>query len=177
MLRLNRILDRTAAQAVAADAVRLSLSFAERSKSRLVIQPEHGPAIAITLPRGSVLRDGTVLGGDAGEIAVVTAAPELLARVTSTDPLALMRAVYHLANRHVAIQLNAAELLIERDPVLERLLLALGLTVEAVEAPFEPESGAYFGHGAPHGHHTDVDQASASIGESLSIEAHRARNP
>ncbi len=171
MLRFNRILDPSTAQSIA-DAPSLALSFAERSKSRLVLQPPHGPTIAITLPRGIVLRDGAVLGGDDGEILRINAAPEQLLRITSSDALTLLRGVYHLANRHVAMQLSATELRIERDPVLERLALALGLSVSAIEAPFEPESGAYVGHGG-HGHHAaDIDQESATLGERLSIEAH-----
>jgi urease accessory protein len=68
--------------------------------------------------------------------------------------------------------------LIERDAVLERMLVGLGAHVEHVEAPFDPEAGAYDGHGQAHGpaHGEDIDTVSATLGEQLSIAAHRARS-
>jgi urease accessory protein len=162
-----------------AAAVRgLALPWDDRVRSRHVVMPVDGPAIAIDLPRGSVLRDGTVLATDDGELLRIAAAPQPLARITAPTPLALLRAAYHLANRHVAAQLGADALLIERDPVLERMLVALGARVEHVVAPFEPEAGAYGAHGHGdahgHGHHADdFDEVSATVGEQLSIAAHR----
>jgi len=161
-------------------AVRLSLVHDERVKSRLASMLPGGTAVAILLPRGTVLRDGSVLTGDSGALAIIEAAPQPLARVTAGEPLELLRAVYHLANRHVSVQLGIDHVLIERDPVLERMLVALGATVEHVELPFEPETGAYAadGHGLGHGHGShrdDVDPVSATVGEQLSIAAHQAR--
>jgi urease accessory protein len=100
--------------------------------------------------------------------------------VTAGSPLALMRAVYHLANRHVAAQLAADHVLIERDPVLASMLVGLGAQVELVEAPFAPESGAYagghgHGHGHGHAHCDEIDEVSATVGEQLSIAAHARR--
>ena len=128
------------------------------------------------------LADGCVLCSDDGVVAIVEAALQPLARVTADSPLALMRAVYHLANRHVAAQLAADHVLIERDPVLESMLRGLGAQVDAVEAPFAPESGAYAGghshaqgHGHGHGHCDEIDDISATVGEQLSIAAHARR--
>jgi urease accessory protein len=131
--------------------------------------------------RGTILRDGSMLVGDNGALAIVDAAPQPLARITADDPLRLTRAVYHLANRHVPVQLEADHVLIERDPVLERMLVSLGACVAHVELPFEPEGGAYaadeHGHGHNHGSHRDeVDDISATMGEQLSIAAHQARD-
>jgi urease accessory protein len=153
-------------------ALKLPLTHAERVKSRLAVMRPEG-AIAIVLPerRRAALREGTVLAGDDGTLAIVVAAPEPLARVTAPPPL-LMRAVYHLANRHVPVQLAAVYLLIERDPVLERMLAALGAGIEHVEQPFDPEPGAYEGHSHGHDVHAEADPVSATIGEQLSIAAH-----
>lgn len=156
----------------------LALPWDDRVKSRHVVLPPDGPAIAIALPRGTVLRDGTVLATDDGELLRITAAPEPLTRVTATTPLVLLRAAYHLANRHIAAQLAADSLLIERDPVLERMLVQLGAHVAHVVEPFEPEAGAYGAHGhgdaSGHGHHAgDFDEVSATVGEQLSIAAHQ----
>jgi urease accessory protein len=169
----NKPLD--AAQRARAHVVRLS--YDERVKSRFAAMTEDGIALAVLLPRGSVLRDGTVLAAADGTFVIVQAAPQALARVRAATPLQLLRSVYHLANRHVPAQLAADHVLIERDPVLERMLASLGATVEHVEQPFDPEAGAYDGHQHAHGHgHRDeVDDVSANVGEQLSIEAHRAR--
>ena len=159
-----------------ARAVRLRLTHTERAKARLAAMLPDGTAVAIVLPdrqRGSTLRDGTVLTGDAGVLAIVDAVPEPVTRVNAATPL-LLRAVYHLANRHVPTQLAADHLLIERNPVLEHMLVTLGAGIEHVELPFDPEPGAYDGHAhaGGHRHASETDAASASIGEQLSISAH-----
>jgi urease accessory protein len=130
--------------------------------------------------RGSVLRDGTVLAGGDGAFAIIEAAPQPVARVTAGTLLALLRATYHLANRHVPAQLASDAVLIERDPVLEAMLRGLGAHLEHLEAPFDPEGGAYSGdHLHAHAHRKEVDEVSATVGEQLSIAAHQtpARGP
>lgn len=155
----------------------LRLAYAQRVRSRLAALCEDGAAAAVTLPRGTVMRDGMLLATDDGGLARVQAAHEPLARISAETPVVLLRAVYHLANRHVPVQIASDHALIERDPVLERMLDALGVRIAHVEAPFDPEGGAYNGH-AQHGHaHQDEDErdeVSTTIGEQLSIEAHRA---
>jgi urease accessory protein len=155
-------------------ALRLKLTHDERARSRLAAMLPDGSAVALRLPHGTLLRDGAVLAAEDGALLVVAAAVQPLARISAESPLALLRAVYHLANRHVPAQLTADAVLIERDAVLERMLAALGARVEHIEAPFEPEAGAYHAHGA-HSHGIDAEDAAAgSIGEALSIAAHRA---
>jgi urease accessory protein len=105
----------------------------------------------LQLPRGAALAAGEWLAPEAGELRVrVEAAPERLLAVRSTEPLALMRAAYHLGNRHVALQLLPGELRLGEDPVLAHLLRRQGLEVESLTAAFEPEAGAY-ADGHPHG--------------------------
>lgn len=159
----------------------LRLAYAQRVRSRLAALCEDGAAAAVTLPRGTVMRDGMLLATDDGGLARVQAAHEPLARITAETPVVLLRAVYHLANRHVPVQIASDHALIERDPVLERMLDALGMRIAHVEAPFDPEGGAYQGQNGDshshdgHVHHDDErDEVSATIGEQLSIEAHRA---
>jgi urease accessory protein len=178
MLRLTRLLDEPVSTPEAERAVMLRLAYGERVKSRLATMSVDGQAVAILLPRGSVLRDGALLAGDDGALARVEAAPEPVTRVTAGDPLALLRAVYHLANRHVPAQLAIDHALIERDPVLEAMLRGLGVHIEHIDAPFDPEGGAYHGehHHGP-SHRDEVDTASATIGEQLSIAAHAGRRP
>lgn len=179
MLRLTTFATEPLSAAAAATTPRLRLTYQERVRSRLAAVLPSGEAVAILLPRGSVLRDGAVLAGNAGERLIIEAMAEPLARVTAPTPQTLLRAVYHLANRHVPAQLGADHAVIERDPVLEPMLVGLGAQVEHIEAPFDPEAGAYEGqrhfHGQGRGHSDEVDETSATIGEQLSIAAHRAR--
>lgn len=177
MLRFDRIHTQLLNAAQKAHAVRLRLAYDERVKSRLATMTADGVGVAITLPRGTVLRDGAVLSGSDDVFAIVEAAPEPVAKVTAHSPLSLMRAIYHLANRHVAAQLELDHVLIERDPVLERMLAALGAQVEHRELAFNPEPGAYDGHAHAHrpSNHEEVDQTSETLGERLSIEAHLSR--
>jgi urease accessory protein len=172
MLRFTRVVD-AAAGPPPAGAPRLRLTWDERVRSRLATMTYDGTAVAITLPRGTVLRDGAVLAGDDGAVAVVEAAPQPLARITAAEPLLLLRAVYHIANRHVPAHIEADVVLIEHDPVLERMAASLGARVEHVVQPFEPEAGAY--HEGGHVHGVEPEDPARSIGEELSIAAHRNR--
>lgn len=182
MIRLTRRLDRPLATEERTRAVRLRLAYDERVKTRLATMSVDGQAVAILLAdakRGSVLRDGDVLAGDGDALAIVEAAPQPVARITADTPLALLRATYHLANRHVPAQLETDAVLIERDPVLESMLRGLGAHVEHIDAPFDPEGGAYDGGHHHHGpsHREPVDEVSATVGEQLSIAAHTRRSP
>jgi urease accessory protein len=179
MIRFTRVAGEPADAAARAAAIRLRLGWDERTRSRYAGMLDTGEAVAWVLPRGTVLRDGAWLGSEDGRHARIEAAAQPLLRVTAPTPLALLRAVYHLANRHVAAQILDGELRIEPDPVLAALLRQLGAAVEPIEAPFDPESGAYaHGHGARggHSHAGDApDETSATVGEQLSIAAHERR--
>jgi urease accessory protein len=170
MLRCNQILAPGAA--AAKPTHELQLGFDERAKSRLAAVCSDGTAIAIMLPRGSVMRDGALLAADDGSLVRVIAAEQPVVRVTAGTPVALLRAVYHLANRHVPARIAADHVLIEPDPVLEQMLVTLGARVEHLQLPFDPEPGAYVAHSHPA---PTPDDASATVGEQLSIEAHRDR--
>ncbi len=131
----------------------LLLRFDQRCRSRFtsVTTTQQRP-VNVLLPRGIVIRHGGLLTNTAGDCLEVLAADEKLLRVGATDPHALLRAAYHLGNRHVKLEIRPAYLQLECDPVLQEMLLRLGgLTVETVEAIFEPEVGAY-GGGHHHGH-------------------------
>jgi urease accessory protein len=139
--------------------VRLELPFQLRSKSRLRTALESGEEVGLFLERGSMLRGGELLLADDGRVVEVIAAPETVSMVESNDPWQLTRAAYHLGNRHISLQIGPGWLRYLHDHVLDELVRGLGLTVSVVDAPFEPEAGAY-GHGshammqAPgHGHH------------------------
>lgn len=125
----------------------LVLDYDHRVKSRLAARCTDGTEVAMILERGTVLRDGDLLAGDDGVLVRVEAAPQPLARVNASTAIDLLRAVYHLANRHVPAKIVNDAVLIERDPVLERMLVSLGAEVHHVNEAFDPEPGAYHGHG------------------------------
>jgi urease accessory protein len=131
----------------------LSLPFELRRRSRLRCRLEGGEDAALFLPRGTVLRDGELLKADNGWIVQVRAATETVSCARCSNPLLLARASYHLGNRHVAVQVGERCLLYLHDHVLDEMVRSLGLTVTVESLPFEPESGAYGGHG----HATDDD--------------------
>ncbi|BEU22339.1 urease accessory protein UreE [Paraburkholderia sp. 22B1P] len=129
----------------------LTLTFDVRCKSRLAATLDSGEEVALLLPRGTVLRDGDVLVADDGGLVRVVAAPESVLYVRAKDVLTLTRAAYHLGNRHTPVEVGADYLKLEYDPVLADMLKRLGASVDQVEMPFQPETGAY-GGGHRHGH-------------------------
>jgi urease accessory protein len=135
----------------------LTLPFELRQKSRLRAKTDSGEEIALILPRGRVLRGGDRVTATDGREVEIVAAPEKLLHIESTD---LARVAYHLGNRHVPLQVGEGFLRIAEDHVLEEMARKLGARVSHVEAPFEPEAGAYghqhdeMGHGGRiHDHH------------------------
>lgn len=133
---------------------RLVLRFDTRCKSRLQAKLDGGEICGLFLPRGTVLRGGDRLLGSDGRVVEVVAAAEALMEAVSDDPLLIAKAAYHLGNRHVAIELQSGRLRFQADHVLGEMVAGLGLLVVAVEAAFEPESGAYGAHGG-HAHSAD----------------------
>jgi urease accessory protein len=136
----------------AAVYAQLRLPFELRQKSRLRATLVSGEEVALMLPRGEILRGGDKVCAPDGRIVEIVAAPEKLLHVVCGTPTELACAAYHLGNRHVAVQVGDGFLRLSEDHVLEEMLRGLGATVTAIEAPFEPEAGAY---GGGHHHHAD----------------------
>jgi urease accessory protein len=134
---------------------KLVLPFDQRQKSRIRVMLDSGEEAAVHVERGLVLRGGDRLRASDGRIVLVVAAKEPLTLITATEPRNLMRAAYHLGNRHIALQIGLGWILMEQDHVLEHMLEGLGVQVRHEMAPFEPEAGAYAG--GNHHHHRDHD--------------------
>jgi len=125
----------------------LSLTAQERTRTRRVYQSDTGEKLYLQLPRGTVLQDRDILTTEDQKIFLeVIAKPEPIVRIKASAQLTLMRAIYHLANRHVPLEITLDYLAIESDPVLEHLLKQMGLELEYQEVPFFPEQGAYPQH-------------------------------
>ena len=161
MLTINKLIPR--GQGLAAVLLKrapsVELDWDTRSKSRFDATDSSGRHLGVFLPRGSVVRGGDVLVAEDGSLVRVLAAPQPVLRITPCaqhgSAFDLLRAAYHLGNRHVQIELRPEHLQIEPDHVLAEMLRHMHLIVTETQAPFEPESGAYAaeaGHGHGHAH-------------------------
>jgi urease accessory protein len=143
----------------------VELDWDVRQKSRFDCTDSGGRQLGVFLQRGMVVRGGDVLVAEDGSLVRVVAAGQPVLRITHCaahgSPYDLIRAAYHLGNRHVPIELKPDHLKIEPDHVLAEMLQAMHLIVNSVTESFEPENGAYSSHGGhSHGHgHGDHDHA------------------
>ncbi|EHN63269.1 Urease accessory protein UreE [Comamonas testosteroni] len=138
-------------------AASVELDWDVRQKSRFAATDSLGRELAVFLPRGQAVRGGDVLVAEDGSLIRVLAAPQKVLHITACaehgTPFDLMRAAYHLGNRHVPIELQPDHLKIEPDHVLADMLRSMHMTVVEADLPFEPEGGAYGGHVTNDGHH------------------------
>ena len=128
----------------------LTLIYELRQKARLKTKSDSGEEVGLMLSRGEILRGGDYLQSDDGIIAKIIAAPEEVSVVSSEDKVLLTKAAYHLGNRHMALQIEDALLVYQKDHVLDEMITSLGLSVTHEMRPFEPESGAYNNHNHAH---------------------------
>jgi len=125
----------------------LKLPFESRQKSRLKTKLVSGEEVGLILPRGEILRGGDLVTASDGRVIEIVAEAEKVLHIETKD---LARVAYHLGNRHVPVQVGDGFLRISEDHVLEEMVQKLGAKVSHVEAPFEPEAGAYAGGGHQH---------------------------
>lgn len=133
----------------------LVASFEERQKSRYLTRTTCGKELGWFIERGYVIKENDVLKCSDGTLVLVKCADEAVSEVTTDDELTLLKAAYHLGNRHVPLQVEKTFLRYQEDYVLDDMLKGLGLDVQHKQASFNPESGAYSGsstHGHSHSH-------------------------
>jgi urease accessory protein len=126
---------------------RVVLDADERYRRRVALTAEGGLKFLLDLAEATALRDGDGLVLGDGSVVAVVGKPEPLVEIAAADAAALARLAWHLGNRHTEMQVVGDRLRIRRDRVLEGMLRGLGAGVTAIEAPFEPQRGAY-----DHGH-------------------------
>ncbi len=130
----------------AAVSFTLPMTADDRTRSRHQFETEGGEKLHLSLPRGTVLRDRDLLQSEDGSCLVqVSAKPEPVITARASTKLLLLRAAYHLGNRHVALEVAENYLRLSPDSVLQGMLEKMGLEVIAEIVPFQPETGAY-GH-------------------------------
>ena len=144
----------------------VELDWDIRQKSRFDVVDSNGRQLGIFLPRGTLIRGGDVLVAEDGSLIKVIARAQQVLAITIDQghgtPFDLIRAAYHLGNRHVPIELKPDHLKIEPDHVLAEMLRAMHLTVTEVETAFEPEGGAYSAQPHNHGNHSHMHEGSHS---------------
>lgn len=149
MLTVNKLVaqGRGLAPVLLKRAADVELDWDVRCKSRFDATDSAGRTLGVFLPRGAVVRGGDVLVAEDGSLIQVTAAPQPLLVVRHCpqhgSAFDLLRAAYHLGNRHVQLELQRDRLLLEPDHVLADMLRQMHLIVSEEQAPFEPEAGAY----------------------------------
>ena len=140
------------------------LDFDDRHRRRMAMTGTRGLEFLLDLEHATALRGGDALLLEDGRLVEVVAAAEPLLEIRGTDPQHLVRVAWHLGNRHLPTQITAKGLRIRRDHVIESMVKGLGARLIEIEAPFDPEGGAYSGEGHAHadeeahdhaGHHHD----------------------
>ena len=132
------------------------IDWDNRHRRRLTLTCESGRALLLDLPHATRLRDGDGLDTEAGVVRVC-ARPEALLEIHAHDAAALARIAWHLGNRHLPVQLMGERIRIRADHVIAAMIAGLGGHAHAVQAPFDPEAGAYAGAAQHHHHHHHDD--------------------
>ena len=133
------------------------LDFDDRHRRRMAMTGTRGLEFLLDLENAVALRGGDALVLEDGRLVEVVAAPEPLIEIRGADPQHLVRVAWHLGNRHLPTQIMPKGLRIRRDHVIEAMVKGLGARVIEIEAPFDPEGGAYAGGG--HAHAPEADAA------------------
>lgn len=133
------------------------IDFDRRHRRRIQLTTEAGAELLLDLPQAARLRDGDGLSRDDGGIVLVRARPEPLLDIHAHDAAGLVRIAWHLGNRHLPVQMHGNHLRIRADHVIADMIRGLGGHVHEIEAPFDPEAGAYAG--GHHHHHGDDETA------------------
>jgi urease accessory protein len=131
---------------------RVTLAFVDRHRRRLRLVAESGMPFLLDLARVQHLADGDGLELDDGKYVRVCAAPERVLEIVGDGPIDLLRLAWHLGNRHLPVQALEGRLRIRDDHVIAEMVEGLGGKVTRLNAPFDPETGAYAGAEHSHGH-------------------------
>ena len=153
------------------------LGFDDRHRRRMAMTGTRGLEFLLDLENAVALRGGDALVLEDGRLIEVIAAPEPLVEIRGVDPHHLVRVAWHLGNRHLPTQITGKCLRIRRDHVIEAMVQGLGARIIEIEAPFDPEGGAYAdaGHASEHGHgsgHAHEHHAHDHAGHDHSSHAH-----
>ncbi|HEX4617981.1 MAG TPA: urease accessory protein UreE [Stellaceae bacterium] len=131
-------------QEAALDTV--TLAYVDRHRRRIRLVADSGEAYLLDLPTAHHLVEGDGLELDSGGYLRVCAAPEPVFEIEASEPADLLRIAWHLGNRHLPLQVAGHRLRIRADHVIAEMVVGLGGRITFLEAPFDPETGAYHEH-------------------------------
>ena len=121
----------------------VTLPFQDRHRRRIRLVADSGTPFLLDLPRAQHLVDGDGLEFDNGSYVLVRAAAEPVIEIEADSPSALLRIAWHLGNRHLPLQAAEGRLRIRADHVIAEMVQGLGGRTTRLDAPFDPEIGAY----------------------------------
>jgi urease accessory protein len=134
------------------EADRVLLDFDQRFRRRIVLPTVGGAELLLDLPAAIRLHDGDGLALEDGGVVRVCARDEALMQIRAASLVELARIAWHLGNRHLPVQFAGQCLRIRADHVIADMVRGLGGEVLPLEAPFDPEAGAYSASGGNPGH-------------------------
>jgi len=130
----------------------LTLNFDARHRRRIHLVTDQGEDVLLDLPKAVAMADGDALQLEDGRLLAVQAAAEPVVEIRHSDSDQLMRLAWHLGNRHLPTEILDRVLRIRPDHVIEDMLHRFGAELVKLQAPFQPEGGAYGGNGHHHDH-------------------------
>jgi urease accessory protein len=167
MIRATQVLGQHRWTQSAADTV--VLDFDDRHRRRMAMTGTRGLEFLLDLENAVALRGGDALVLEDGRLIEVVAAAEPLVEIRGADPLHLVRVAWHLGNRHLPTQIMPKGLRIRRDHVIEAMVKGLGARIIEIEAPFDPEGGAY---ASSHAHAPEAHAHAHAHSSHAHAEAH-----
>lgn len=142
MIKGNKIILRKLSKGLASsDSV--TLNYDNRYRRRIVLKTNGGEDFLLDLAKTTELRSGDLIELEDGRFIEVKAASEKLMKATSNEPLLILKAAWHIGNRHLSCEIQMDNLILRFDHVILHMLENLGLTLEVINQPFNPEGGAY----------------------------------
>ncbi|MBM3606830.1 MAG: urease accessory protein UreE [Alphaproteobacteria bacterium] len=165
MQRISFMSSRGAWSAAASDTI--VLDHRQRAERNVPLTGVNGTQFEIALPADAALRGGDALVMDDGKLIEIVAAPELLAEARHADARIFARLAYHIGRSGLATEIQPKRIRFARNAALEETLKTLGAKVLHIEAPLEPDTGAFeapqdapaiAAHDHHHGHHHDHGQ-------------------
>ena len=121
----------------------VTLNYDNRYRRRIAMKTDGGKDFLLDLAKTTELRSGDLIELEDGRFIEVKAASEKLMKATSDEPLLILKAAWHIGNRHLSCEIQMDNLILRFDHVILQMLENLGLTLEVINQPFNPEGGAY----------------------------------
>ena len=142
MIKGNKIILRKLSKGLASSES-VTLNYDNRYRRRIAMKTDGGKDFLLDLAKTTELRSGDLIELEDGRFIEVKAASEKLMKATSDEPLLILKAAWHIGNRHLSCEIQMDNLILRFDHVILQMLENLGLTLEVINQPFNPEGGAY----------------------------------